>query len=506
MRYLISLLLDLLWVNSDQRLIYSKSKFTLSKRNNLPQKKILVPFIEDIGTMLVVKKLLNRLAESYDLQITYFYVHCSFEDTNLLKINNGIFYKICSLIKYNELKLIKISLLYNVSFSKLRYSNFLSFDSINGGLNFLNKWDVLEYKYANIVCGDLIYDTYLRFFSSATIKIDSKLYSLVDYSNKLIKYWDNVFGKKSFDLLLLPYGSYLQWGIPSRVAIKNNINVYYFGNSNYLIQNATNYYPFHSKNYNLYRENWNLLKSKKVKLNQAKSRFDNRFKGEISDISYMKKSSYSNGLKFNKCRTNNKFAVIFLHCFFDSPHIYGSGLFPDFFEWLDFLLENASCNKNVDFYIKPHPNGLPGNDSIVQEFIKKYKRFTNLIFIDKNIDNYSIIVQKPKAVFSFYGTIAAEFAYFNIPVILSGDSPFSTYKFVIKPNSQEKLIEYIQNIDKLDLPVDFEFNKEEILQFYYMNYMYFTQKYDISNATKSINLNDGTLFIPDGKLEELIFS
>ena len=505
MRYLINLLLDLFWVNSDQRVNYRKSKFVLSKRNNLPGKKVLVPFIEDVGTMLVVKKLLNRLAESYDLQITYFYVHCSFEDVNLIKINNRIFYKICSVLKYNKLKLFKLSLIYDISYSKLRYSNFSSFDSNNGDINFLNKFDVLEYKYENIDCGDLIYDTYLRFFSSATINIDSKLYSLVDYSNKLIKYWDNVFCEKSFDLLLLPYGSYLQWGIPSRVAIKNNINVYYFGNSNYLIQRASYNYPFHSKNYKVYRENWDLLNSKKIKLKQAKSRFENRFKGEISDISYMKKSSYSNGLKFDRCGSNNKFAVIFLHCFFDSPHIYGSGLFPDFYEWLDFLLEKASCNKNVDFYVKPHPNGLPGNDSIVQEFIKKYKRFSNLIFIDKNIDNYSIIVQNPSAIFSFYGTIAAEFAYFGIPVILSGDSPFSNYKFVIKPNSQEKLIEYIQNIGKLDLPVDFEFNKDEILQFYFMNYMYYNQRYDISNGAKSINLNYGTVFFPEGKFEEFIF-
>ena len=35
---------------------------------------------------------------------------------------------------------------------------------------------------------------------------------------------------------------------------------------------------------------------------------------------------------------------------------YGSGLFPDFYDWLEYILNKASLNDNCDFYIKSHPN------------------------------------------------------------------------------------------------------------------------------------------------------
>ena len=82
-----------------------------------------------------------------------------------------------------------------------------------------------------------------------------------------------------------------------------------------------------------------------------------------------------------------KKVVIFLHCFFDSPHVYRNMLYSDFYEWIGDTLKVASevsKQGKIDFYVKPHPNGIEGNDEIVEQL---KVQFPAIHFINKNVSN-----------------------------------------------------------------------------------------------------------------------
>ncbi len=492
------------WISSTQRDIYNNKSLKLNSKNKLQTKFILVPFLEDAGTMKVIHQILNNLSLRNNLEIKYFYIHTSFENKNLNNINNKISYKIHSLLRFNRIRLFKYSLIYKVNHFRIKFTNYNHIFYNHLQNKFANKEEVLNYYYKNICIGDLIYDTQLRFFSTPTLLLNDELTRITNYSKVLVDYWNNIFNKNHFDIILLPYTSYIQWGIPARTAIDKGLNVVTFGNPNYYFQEINKDYLFHSKNFLLYKKIWNQLNNKNQLLSISKNRFEERFKGNLADLSYMNKSAYSSGYYFQKKNPTKPFFVIFLHCFFDSPHIYGSGLFPDFYEWLNFILNTATTNTNCDFYIKPHPNALPGNKEIVDKFLLKFRMEKNIHFLSDNIDNISIINNKPNAIFTFYGTIASEFAYYDIPVIMAGDSPYNNYSFVHQPKTLFEFEYFITTNDKIELPKNH--NKSEILEFYYMHYIYYSKNYNAIDNPKIINLESGKFKQPINSLTELILN
>ena len=51
-----------------------------------------------------------------------------------------------------------------------------------------------------------------------------------------------------------------------------------------------------------------------------------------------KYSTYNNINKKNILfRTKNKRFIIFAHCFFDNPHVYGRNFFYDFYDWINYF-------------------------------------------------------------------------------------------------------------------------------------------------------------------------
>ena len=219
----------------------------------------------------------------------------------------------------------------------------------------------------------------------------------------------------------------------------------------------------------------------------------------------MKQSAYSTVNSNDLIKTKEKNVVIFLHCFFDSPHIYGNGLFPDFFEWLEHILNIAKENVNINYYFKQHPNGLHGNDEIVNWFKNKYINYTNIIFLDKKISNLEINEFKPDAIFTFYGTVAHEFAYLRYPVILAGDSPMKNYKFCYQPKSINEFNYYLEEVGSYNIPADFD--EEELLSFYYMHYNYYSDKYNSENFNLIKNFNTGHYNLPlEDNFGKLLFN
>lgn len=483
---------------SKEELEFSKNYKSYNKSHS--NKVLLVPLMDDVATMKFVKELVVKLKLDQTFTIKFFYVY-TLVDT---KINRkSLFHFVSQKIQmFNIFYLNKLCKIYNVRKSDIVMSNFITpkFNKPTPKYTFTTKNEILGINYKGINVGELIYDTYLRFRAKPTIDLnDDCLYDIVEYSFNLSQKWDDFLSENKIDTLLIPYSSYIHWGILSKLAIKNNVNTLTFGSLGYILQQTTFEYPYHSKNFNNYRLIFKKLSNKSERQKLAEQYLNNRLDGVIDNsISYMKKSSFEEDENSASIAlTNENCAVIFLHCFFDSPHIYGYALFTDFYEWIQHVLNTASNVPTTDFIVKPHPNGLLENDLIVSELKEKYKHFKNIKFIAKEVSNKQLISMQPKAIFTVYGTVAHEFAFLGFPVIAAGKNPHSKYDFIYEPESIDELDKLIHEVGAYGLPSNYF--RDDILEFYYMHYLYFSKEYDISNFNFQKNFSTGD-FICSNKI------
>jgi len=358
-----------------------------------------------------------------------------------------------------------------------------------------SKQDLLELKYEGILIGDLVYCSYLSRFKSATVDIHNrKLITIIQGALEIHHACINYVATNNVKCLLIYHAVYIQHGILVRLALKHNINVIIISNyGKFGIRKLTSDYYVQTANHHLYREDFKKLSDKSACLEQGHIALKNRFSGIIDNgTKYMQQSAYANIGKYKEPvlkKTRNQRVIIFLHCFFDSPHIYKWMLFPDFYEWLNFTLDTLS-KTNHDIYIKPHPNGRDGNDEIIQSFIEKYP---SVNYIEKTVSNVQLINEGFNAAVTVYGTLGHEFPYFNIPVIAAGDNPQATYSFCNTPKSLEEYESHLLNISQLNK----SFDKNEIAEFYYMHYIHQPSvsklsKEDLINFFERTKLNEPT--------------
>jgi hypothetical protein len=185
----------------------------------------------------------------------------------------------------------------------------------------------------------------------------------------------------------------------------------------------------------------------------AERRIQRRFSGEVGvDMAYSTKSAYVAPRHAHLLRqTDKKKILIATHCFFDSPHSYGKNTFPDFYEWLDFLGKMTNCT-DYDWYIKTHPDFLPGTKEIIDRFIARYPKF-NLLPSDAS--HHQIIAEGINLALTSYGTIAFEYAALGIPVInASMNNPHIAYDFNLHAPDPETYRRLLLDLDKLDFHID----------------------------------------------------
>jgi hypothetical protein len=151
--------------------------------------------------------------------------------------------------------------------------------------------------------------------------------------------------------------------IPVRIAIKNKIDTFQVtAHSIYRLSKSD---LFAYKDFNRYKTIFKQFKNFKKKqfIEKAKKRLNLRFHGHVGvDMPYSTKSAFEKKYPFSVIKKSNRIKILVAsHCFFDSPHSYGNNLFPDFYEWLNFL-GKFSSRTDYDWYLKSHPDFLPGNE------------------------------------------------------------------------------------------------------------------------------------------------
>jgi len=347
-----------------------------------------------------------------------------------------------------------------------------------------SKEDVLSIKIENCKIGDLIYDTYLRYTNKPQVDInDANLKLFIRQSIHIYFVAKQKIEDNNVCALVSSYTTYIYHGIAVRICLEKNIPVHTVGAYYSLNHKVAKEYPSHANNHFNFKNLFKYISNQEEIIKKYSLLFEKRFSGVIdSATNYMKSSAFSSD-KNNELDNLNwdKTVVILAHCFFDSPHIYRDLLFPDFYDWILFTIDELIKQKDLNILVKQHPNGLEGNDEIFKQLQNKYTN-DKVLFINKKTSQLQIIESKPKAIITAYGTAAAEFSYQGFPVITIYDNPFTAYDFNYLANSKQEYKYLLSEVNNLN-PKQ---NKRDVIEYYYLQHFHFLngREVDYMNCAK----------------------
>ena len=328
-----------------------------------------------------------------------------------------------------------------------------------------SKSQLNELEHENIHIGFLIYDTYIRFYNTPILKIKSiKLLILIYTAIKNLDFYRSIKIKELKINYFTPYTSYIASGSISLGLLHNEKSIISLYSCAFpkKIKKLSKIDQNHSPNFSQYKSIFEILNNKKTKLKTAKILFESRFLG-AKDLTYMNVNVYEkNGIILNK----NFDGILFLHDFMDAPHDYGPLLFNDFYEWAIKSFEYIVKN-DLNIGIKFHPNQTNESKLVVNKLISDYPQ---LNWINPKISNKVIFDSGIKYGISVFGTVLSELAFHGITPLAAGSNPYESYNFVYNPSSKEEYFDFMKNPKKIKI------QKEELFQFYYMNYIYCDSK------------------------------
>lgn len=464
--------LKLWYLNSEEKNSIETRRFINTENSS---RTILIQCLYDNEFFAEYSKIL-KTNNSYKV-IGFFPVVYYYSFTEAILIIPAILKKIHHLIQRVKWKKIYSSIGVNDFQSPLEIPISVKFQNLLKAILFFNKLktkeQLIKHKFEGILCGDLIYDTYLRFSKKATLKVRD--FDLIIYlSTCYDQIWISKKISKSYKFLkyLGTYSTYINSGIIIRVFLENQISTYLINKSypgevfyKKLSQNDWR----HVKDHSNFSNEFKTLNSNSLAIKGYKS-FGERFKGN-NDLKYMKINQYSSKQDEELFSLDFE-GVVFLHDFFDSPHIYKSFIFTDFYEWVLFTI-NLVLKNNLNIAFKPHPNQLPESREIVE---KLKKEFPLIHWLDEKLSNSTIFKSNLKFGISVHGTVLAELAYHNLIPIACGDNPTSSFNFVFEAKSLEEYISFISNYKDLILPKDI---KKQIGIYYYMNYIHIKNDFNL---------------------------
>ena len=333
----------------------------------------------------------------------------------------------------------------------------------------INKENFANLEFNDLIIGDLIIDTYLRFKPSAKFNINDKFIKKI-LAQAIRDIWksEKYFSSVKPKIYFTSYSCYINNGIAVRVALKNNVNVISFGNLKDFAKKLSKSDFFHSVSAEDYKNIFYNLDSRDKLLKIAETSLLNKFNGSL-DLStiYMSSSVYGHNQKLNISIKNK--VVIFLHDFTDSPHVYKNFIFNDFWDWLVFTIKTLS-SFGIQFVLKPHPNTVQKEEPIYKPLDDLMSIFPDIDVISPYVPNTQLVDEGMTCGITAYGTVAHEIAYFGIPSITCADHVHRGFSFC---KNASTIAEYKQLLKKPDeLPINKNLMREEALAFFYMHSEY----------------------------------
>lgn len=343
-----------------------------------------------------------------------------------------------------------------------------------------SKRDLEEFAHAGVKIGDLIYDSLLKNHRLPTLDPESYIVREgFELGLAELLYWNDFFATEDVKGVVTSHANYTM-AIPARVAFSRGIDS--FEATLRRLYRLTNDRPIDS-DFLDYSELFGKLAENEQKRARslARKRMNKRFSGEVGvDMQYSSASAFRQpGTTRVLSASNRPKVLIAAHCFFDNPHSYGMNLFPDFWEWLEFLGEFSESSE-CEWYLKSHPDALPGNLEILEDFCNRYKNFRLLA---AETSHHQIISEGISAALTVYGTIGFEYAALGVPVInASTNNPHIAYGFNYHPKNVADYTLLLKSIPHLAAIS----HENKIEEYYFMRHLYSQENPYIRDLQKNL--------------------
>lgn len=331
-----------------------------------------------------------------------------------------------------------------------------------------SKEELLELKLEGILVGDLVYDTYLRFKPAPTLELRDPYLVLVLWQTlRDIRRANRYFSRLRPKCFLTSYSSYINHGVPVRIALQKGIRVFSFGNFQEFAKELSTTDFFHTRNPNRYREIFRSLPDQERRRAAADESLGRRIGGAIDHAtSYMRRSAYSGSGRLN--HDVRGAAVVFLHDFFDSPHCFQWMLFADFWEWAKNTFQIAR-DAGVRLFAKPHPNEVVESQHVVA---KLKEMFPEVTFLPPDVSNTELVNAGIACGITVRGSVANELAYLGVPTIGAGHHPHISFDFCQTARTLEEYEALIRRCGELRYSPE-ELRRQSV-ECYYMHNLHYT--------------------------------
>ncbi len=329
------------------------------------------------------------------------------------------------------------------------------------------KQDLYDLQVMDTWIGIDIYETYLKYFNRPTADLDNpRLIGLVDEAIGLLIYWQDYFDATNVAAVVLDADTYIYQNILAKVAYTRDVPVYLPGLME--IVRADMPHPRYVALFDSYRGLFEKLSpaEKSEGLALAEIQLGRRLKGDLSVDQYTPRSAYAAPASRSRVlKSGDKIKILICsHCFYDNPHAYGDSLFVDFYEWLQFL-GRTSENTDYDWYIKMHPEPLPGTEEIIRGIIQEFPRIT---FLPPDTSFRQLVDEGVTVALTVFGSVGHELPALGVQVINAGYNPRAAYDFNLHPASVEEYESLLLNLDQLQKTT----NMDDLYEFYYVHHYY----------------------------------
>jgi hypothetical protein len=339
--------------------------------------------------------------------------------------------------------------------------------------------DLEAISVGGVSCGDLVIDSYLRFRPSPRVVVgDLFMLHVLWQAHRDVRRAQRYFRSTKPLLYLVTYTTYVEHGIAARVALQEGVHLISFGNYQEFgkFHSADDF--FHTRNALGYLHDFNLLPDPAPLLEMARRQLEARLAGGI-DIatSYMATPAYLQTT--NEVPNVQDAVIVFLHDFYDSPHVYADLVFPDFWEWICFTLDTLR-SVGIRCLVKPHPNQISLSDLVINELLE---RFPDMELIASEVTNRQLVDAGMACAVTVYGTVAHEMAYMGVPTISCARHPHIAFDFCRTAKNRADYADLLCNA--LTPAINRALMREQALQFFVMH--------NLNYSVEQIQLRDALI-------------
>ncbi len=319
-----------------------------------------------------------------------------------------------------------------------------------------------------IPVGDLIVDSFLRFRPAPRFDPrDRFTLTLMRQAFFDVRLARAYFRRARPALFLVSHSTYIEHGIAVRVALAEGVDVRSFGTLARFGKRLTREDWFHPPNTDNYRSVFESLDDQPARLQLAEKGLGFRLSGGIdSAMTYMRTSAYAASAEVPPEVAGA--VVIFMHDFYDSPHIYHDMVFTDFWDWAGFTIETLQA-AGIPFFLKPHPNQI---DLSSEALLALRARFPDMRLLPLGVTNAQLARAGMSCGVTMYGSVAHELAYLGVPTIACARHPHHSFTFCRTAKTQEEYRRFLQT--PRELPASAAEMKRQALAFYYMHNLHGT--------------------------------